>query len=290
MNQQTPPEEGAATDGEPSGAPVSRHAAAMDSTKRSAQSATDEAAKSEVNAPGGDGRSAIFLFLLGVPLAIGAAVFAFKDADEPTATAAVSSPTVAARTGEAGESSWLKRASARGENASLEERLSFAQRDDALTPIEPFRSIQAPPDADEPMSLQSWSSGAPKILAREWSDAGAAIEEQCFFSPDEKPLGCGVLREGERWEGVFVQWATPPGKPFAEASVLREIVSYREGQKDGLARAYRFDGTPMLETLFREGRQVSKRVFRQGDNEIIELGAKRLKGLPVSRRTRNTDN
>ena len=46
----------------------------------------------------------------------------------------------------------------------------------------------------------------------------------------------------------------------------------------------------MLETLFREGRQVSKRVFRQGDNEIIELGAKRLKGLPVSRRTRNTDN
>lgn len=277
MNQQTPPEESAATDSEANGAPAPGQAPGKDS------------ARSEANAPGSENRVALFLFLLGVPLAIVAAVFAFKAASAPTA-AAPTGPTAAIGTGGQSESSWLSRALARGESASLKERLSFAQPGDALTPIEPFRSIQMPPDADEPMPLQSWSNGAPKILAREWSDEGAAIEEQCFFSPDQKPLGCGVLREGERWEGVFVQWATPPGKPYAEASVLREIVSYREGQKDGLARAYRFDGTPMLETLFREGRQISKRVFRQGDNEIVELGARRLKGLPVSRRTRNTDN
>lgn len=235
-------------------------------------------------APGAGSRLSLFLFLLGVPIAIGGAAMLLKSAEN-------SAPGLppAARADEKADS-WLARAASPQATSSLQERLSFANRDDALTPIEPVRSIEVPPDADEPMALQSWSNGAPKIQAREWSDRSAAIEEHCFFSPTGDALGCGVLRDGERWEGIFVQWAAPPGMPGAEATVLREIVSYREGRKDGLARAYRFDGTPMLETLFSEGRQISKRVFRQGDNEIIELGAKRLTGLPVSRRTRNTDN
>lgn len=228
-------------------------------------------------APGS--RLPIFLFLLGVPIAIGAAIFLVKSSSGPAPAA---DPSGADR--RAAEPASRPRADA------LQDRLSFARQGDALTPIAPARSLRPPADADAPMALQSWSSGAPRIMAREWSDRGAAIEEHCFFSPSGDALGCGALRDGERWEGVFVQWAAPPGKPGAEANVLREIVSYREGQKDGLARAYRFDGTPMLETLFSGGQQVAKRVFRQGENEIVELGAKRLSGLPASRRTRNTQN
>jgi hypothetical protein len=221
----------------------------------------------------------VLLFLIGLPIALGAGLALLKSSSD-------SAPSGATNERKLKDGVTLHNAPV-SNDVSLG-MLSFARSQDVLTPIESFRSIVAPPSADEPMPLQRWSNGSPKIMAREWSDRGVAIEEHCFFSPSGESVGCGVLRDGERWEGIFPQWAAPSGKLDDEATVLREIVSYREGLKDGVARAYFLDGKPMLETLFSQGRQVSKRVFRQTDNEILEMGSRRQTGIPISRRTRNT--
>ena len=178
--------------------------------------------------------------------------------------------------------------SAQAEN--LSDRLEFVGPDAPLTPLSPFRSIFAPENADAPMPLEKWANGTAKATSQEWSFEGHAIEEVCWFGEDGSAIGCGIFRDGERWEGVFAKWAVPAGKLTKEASVLRELVSYREGEKDGLARAWRFDGAPLLETFFERGVQVRKRVFRQQDNQVIDLGSKRLSGLPESHRSRNTQN
>lgn len=168
-------------------------------------------------------------------------------------------------------------------------RLEFVGPDAPLTPIStPAFSAAPPADADAPMALEKWPDGRDKVTSREWSHQGAAMEELCYYERGGSLLGCGLLRDGDKWEGIFARWSLPPGQKAGEASVLRELVSYRNGLKDGVSRAYRFDGSPMLETTFREGRQIKKRVFTRQGNEIIDIGSQRIQGLPESRRSRNT--
>lgn len=190
--------------------------------------------------------------------------------------------------GTASSSAQLPREERLPSDASSAGQLEFAGPDAPLTPIAAPASDEAPADADAPMALEKWPDGRGKVTSREWSSQGAAIEELCFYERDGSLLGCGRLRDGEKWDGVFAKWSLPPGHKTGDAAVLRELVSYRNGLKDGVSRSYRFDGRPMLETTFREGTQVKKRVFTREGNEIIDIGSRRIQGIPESRRSRNT--
>ncbi|HCF56600.1 MAG TPA: hypothetical protein DFS52_01215 [Myxococcales bacterium] len=109
-------------------------------------------------------------------------------------------------------------------------------------------------------ALESWANGAPRIVARKWTEGEVAHQEQCFYSPEGEELGCGTLRNGSPWDGTFVRWAKPSKPAGDPPAAPRETTSWREGRKHGLWRAFNPDGSPQAELRFENGKLTSKGV------------------------------
>jgi len=138
--------------------------------------------------------------------------------------------------------------------------------------------------AAEWVPLDEWSRGKPRTLVREWTEQGVALEELCFFAEAGEKLGCGIARDGTPWEGTFVEWhlPRPEAKPPMSAT-LKAMGQYRGGKRDGVWKSYRPDGSLSAESVFDEGRFVSRTLAGGDGNRIVEMG-KALPNLPVSRR------
>lgn len=135
--------------------------------------------------------------------------------------------------------------------------------------------------------LESWPDGTPRVLAREWTEGGLALEEHCFYSASGEELGCGLRHDEAPWEGTFVTWHLPAPDTGELATRIKETTSWRQGRKHGASRSFNLDGAPLVELVFEDGELVERKVLVQRQNPVLELGHRKT-DLPASRRTRNT--
>jgi hypothetical protein len=59
-------------------------------------------------------------------------------------------------------------------------------------------------------STARWPDGRPKLTTRDWQEGRTKHQERCAFAQDGAPLGCAVLKDGEPFDGVLVDFAGRP--------------------------------------------------------------------------------
>lgn len=114
---------------------------------------------------------------------------------------------------------------------------------------------------EDHVPLESWPDGAPRVTSREWAEGGLSWEELCSFGPDGAAHGCGRLRDGEPWDGTFVDWMDRGLDPKAGAGRrLSQKRRYRDGQRHGTWQTFDPDGAVAIQLEYEQGRLASRKI------------------------------
>ncbi|HEY3448372.1 MAG TPA: hypothetical protein VGK67_18590 [Myxococcales bacterium] len=124
-----------------------------------------------------------------------------------------------------------------------------------------------------PTATSRWPNGRPKQSTRDWKEGDRRIQERCGFAEDGAALGCAVLKDGEPWDGVLVDFAGDD--PSAQ---LNEIRRFDRGRRHGTWRSFLPGGEVAVELEYDSDRLVSRKV--RGADGTLRPAAEPAARLP----------
>ncbi|MGC4116493.1 MAG: hypothetical protein QM765_18330 [Myxococcales bacterium] len=135
----------------------------------------------------------------------------------------------------------------------------------ALAGVLALRS-SAPSRGAEPrpgeVSTIRWPNGQTKLTKREWPEDGIKMEERCAFSADGDALGCAMLKNGEPYDGILVDFAGTTPEAY-----LEEIRRFDHGKRTGVWRTFGPEGEISGELEYDSDRLLSRK-FRDGEGVL----------------------
>jgi len=129
-------------------------------------------------------------------------------------------------------------------------------------------------DRGEFSVMEKWRDESPKISMREWIDDGVRFSEICHNNLKGELVGCGVDKNGDHWEGVFVDWYRyKKYKPEKEEryGILKSVKQYEDGKPDGVWQVFYAFGIISSEIEYADGERVGWRYFNPA-GELVKSG------------------